>query len=355
MRKGARNPRLTPPTAFAPLDLGRLARTEAEHWVGRLIQRKYTEGIRRIAGPEYSAQIEHEGIRFFFPLGSADPQIASLRAAEIYSCIIRDGWPATLARWPREIAVAIFWSWSPLACTYTTLYSLPDPPLAASGRTRGRRPGSVRHVALVEPEPGIQRALVQCVNRQRGFACSAVWDSGADALSGLPSLPVDLLLVNRSLAERPGDDLLHQIRSRHPEIPVYTFGIYEESNYIFHSVAGVKAGYILHRRTPDCLLEPVARITRETAPALSTLAADIKYYFQSLFDLPSSDLRDPELSGLTRRERDILNCLAQGRTDKEISDALRISVWTVHGHVKNIFEKLRVHSRTEAVVKYLQK
>jgi DNA-binding NarL/FixJ family response regulator len=99
----------------------------------------------------------------------------------------------------------------------------------------------------------------------------------------------------------------------------------------------------------------VARLAREPRLPATALAEQIKRYFQGLFELPVTGEPLRDLADLTNREHEILICLSKGFTDKEIADALSISVWTVHGHVKRVFEKLGVHSRTEAVIKYLQK
>ena len=102
-----------------------LSKSNAHYWKARLIRRSYTEAIKLIRGQEYSTRIEHGGVSFFFPLGSDDEDRAALRAIQIHSTIANEGWQAACDRIPREITVAVFWGWNPMACTYTTLYSLP--------------------------------------------------------------------------------------------------------------------------------------------------------------------------------------------------------------------------------------
>ena len=80
----------------------------------------------------------------------------------------------------------------------------------------------------------------------------------------------------------------------------------------------------------------------------------VKYYFQELLQLHSSH-DNSELAKLTRREREVLELLSKGCVDKEIAQAMGISVWTVHGHIKKIFKRLNVRTRTEAVIRYLEK
>ena len=112
-------------------------------------------------------------------------------------------------------------------------------------------------------------------------------------------------------------------------------------------------GYLLKRTSPLRILEPLADatgpLTRES------IAARIREYFQNLLTAMPIGPSSPELSKLTAREHEILTLLSKGGVAKDIASTLGISLWTVHGHVKKIFEKLNVHTRTEAVVKFLQK
>lgn len=337
---------IAPESAFHPSDV--------RYWQTRLIQRKYCEQIKFTACQEYSTRIEYDGTRFFFPLGSGKQDVAAATALRIYSRVLLDGWKAACACYPREIAVAIFWWWSPIACTYTTLYTFAG---NESRPARDRRPPSRKscRVTVIEEEESVRKSLEFWIDRQPGFHCSLACSDVSDAISRLHREPAQLVLVNRELVERPGGAQLEDIRAALPDVPVFCFGIYEESNYIFHSVTGVKAGYLLHRRPPRKWFEPVARLAREPHLSSPSLAEQIKRYFQSLFELPASGEPEQDLADLTGREHEILICLSKGFTDKEIADTLSISVWTVHGHVKRVFEKLGVHSRTEAVIKYLQK
>ena len=120
-------------------------------------------------------------------------------------------------------------------------------------------------------------------------------------------------------------------------------------------VTGVPGGYFLLRRQPRQLFDAISPLARDPKLSPRLLKREIEKYFQSLFDLPERAEMEQELANLTNREREILLCLSKGFSDKQIADALNISVWTVHGHMKNVFEKLGVHSRTEAVIKFLQK
>jgi len=351
MTKASRNPA---PAASLPAVPESVPPTDARYWKTRLIQRKYCEPIQLAAGLEYSTRIEHDGRSFFFPLGSGNPNRAAERALQIHRTVVKEGWTTACARHSREIAAAIFWSWSPIACTYTTLYTFVSSARPAAGAVRSAPRKSCR-VAVIESEAAVRDALSFWIDRQPGFTSSLAFDTVHDSLGTLRLNKVDLVLVNRELIERPGSTRLTDLQNALAGTPVFGFGIYEESNYLFHSVTGVTAGYLLKRRPPRNWFEPVSRLAREPKLPPTTLAAEIKRYFQSFFDLSATGELEKDLSHLTGREHEILISLSKGFTDKEIADALGISVWTVHGHVKKVFEKMGVHSRTEAVIKYLQK
>lgn len=341
-------------SATDPSDGSSFPKSDVRYWKARLMERKYVEAIKLVSGREYSTRIEHEGSGCFFPLESGDESRAAARALEIYSTVTRRGWQAAFEIHPREVTVAVFWLWSPFACTYTTLYTAPARRnLGSEGLSRTRKRSCP--VGIVEADRGVSRALAHWIARQPGFQFAAAWGSVKEAIAALPDSGVRLALVSRDLVERPGGEPLEAVRLAAPRTAVFAMGAYEESNYIFHSVTGVKAGYCMRRVAPDHLFEPMARLAHETAFDNDLIATEVKQYFKAMFDLPASGERETDLANLTGREREILLCLSKGFTDKEIADALNISVWTVHGHAKKIFEKLRVHSRTEAVIKFLQK
>jgi DNA-binding NarL/FixJ family response regulator len=330
----------------------KLARTGADYWKRRLLQRKYGEWDRPANRGEYSAQIEHEGTSWFFPLGTDDSPKAATAALQIYETVVGGGWPAACAQFAREFTVAIFWSTNPAACTYTTLFTTPAP--AAAGSWSKVSAARIK-VGIVEPDPDIARALGAWLNRCPGCACVNRWPTGAEALRQLRSAGLDLLLFNRHLADVPLNRVLEEAARTRPALPAFSHGIYETSDDVFISLTGVDGGYFFRRRPPLAMLEPVDAAWAEGPPALQQVHARAQNYFQSLLILPPSNERSTDIGALTHREQEILHCLRKGLHDKEIARTLKISAWTVHTHLKNIFEKLKVHTRTEAVIKYLQK
>jgi DNA-binding NarL/FixJ family response regulator len=331
------------------------ARAGVEYWKQRLIERKYTEA-RLTPGKEWSVRIEHLGNYNYFPLGTDDRDEAALRAQKIYLTAMEKGWNAACEQFSREFTLGIFWSHSPIAVTYTTLYTFLDgapreaaPVASAAGK---RRRGTL---ALVEPDTALHKPLAFWLNRQPGFLCQEVWSSVEKALDRLERRQVDLVLVNRAQPTLSPVEAVEKIKARRPELPVFGYGIFEDSDQIFITIGGVTAGYILRRRAPTELFEPIRGAFGQRAASASEIVFQVRGYFQSFFDGAQAGQETAAAANLTDREQKVLNFLSKGYLDKEIADALRISVWTVHNHLKRTFEKLNVRTRTEAALKYLQK
>jgi len=330
---------------------GGWSKSDARYWRERLIHSKYTEA-RLSRMQEFSVRIEHEGIDHYFPLGTDDPERAAAQALKIYEVIVTKGWEAAFHQFPREITLAIFWSTSPVACTYTTLFTFAGEP-KKNPAPLTEQPGN--RVFVIEADSEVRRTLAFWLGRQPRFACAGAFKSAEEARQTIVREPPDLLLVNRALPEMPAGEFLERLRGRLPDLPAFTYGIYQDSDHIFISLSGVSAGYNFRRRKPTELFEPIRFASRQRALTANEVSYRIRDYFQSLFGSTRTRDESPGLAGLTTREQEILNYVSKGFLDKEIAGALTISAWTVHNHLKHIYEKLNVHTRTAALIKYLQK
>jgi DNA-binding NarL/FixJ family response regulator len=320
--------------------------------LSRLVTRRYVEETRLVPFAEYSIRIQHEGIGHYFPLGTSDKICACVKAWEITRMVQEQGWSTVLEQIPREITLAVFWTRNPLCCTYTTLYSAPG---GIPKKWLKWPPQAHRHcrTLIVHPKESVRRALGFWIDRQPGFYCAAAFSTLAEARASLAAQEVGVMLVDRSLMENPGGLALDQISAALPKLHVFGMGIYEESNYIFHSVTGVKSGYLLCRRHAPNLFDPIKILAMNTGVAPDSVVSELMKFFQTLFGAQPEKILPPDRELLTAREHDVLMGLTRGRSEKEVAAELQISSLTVHNHVKSIYSKLNAHSRTEAVVKYL--
>lgn len=336
---------LTPPPSLP---------VEIRDWKPRLVQRGFGTSKVCSSQKEFSARIEHAGTGYFFPLDTEVEEEAACRAQEIYARVLMEGWPGVLRAYPREFTLAIFWGVNPTLTTYATAYTVPgnlarpDPPLAEPIQA-----GASVSVAIVEADAPCRRALGEWVGSVPGYACGGLFSTGAEALEACGSYPVDLALVNRQLSDLPADELIRTLRRRRCSSHALAYQIYECSDDLFILQPRVSGGYFFRRRPPRDLLEPIAEIWSRGLPADAEWRARIDHYFQRLLISPTGQGDRGVLPVLTSREHEILSCLCRAIPDKEIASALDISAWTVHTHLKRIYEKFGVHSRAEAILKFL--
>jgi len=210
-------------------------------------------------------------------------------------------------------------------------------------------------VAVVEPDPAVRRTLCRCIDSQPGFACEAAYSGGKEALTEMGRNKPQLGLVNGNSTDATAAEFSSKLRRLAPALPILFFTIHEDSDQLFKATPGGASGYMLKRTSPERLFEPIVGALEDGDLSADRIALHVRRYFQDLIGSLSVLESAPGVVRLTHREHDILNLLSKGYLDKEIADALGISLWTVHGHLKRIYEKLGVHTRTEAAVRYLQK
>ena len=320
-----------------------------EFWRNRLLVRRYGFPASSSSERALSARIDHAGNGYWFPLGTTDIEAAAAKAGRIYETVVERGWEECARSFSRELIVGFEWCSNPILWTYATIHTMVEEPRG------GARPGAAdRRVLIVEEDAGIRRALEWSVNQQ-GCIQGAACDSAESFVRTFEVCKPCLVLLNRKLAERLGFGSPGRIAVIRDNVPALTYSLAADGDQLFVSTPGGAEGYLLKRVKPDDLLQPIL----QSGPGFPDLAAEellprVKAYFKELLQ-PRSGAPDSRIGRLTRRESEVLGLLSKGCVDKEIAQALGISAWTVHGHIKNIFERLRVRTRTEAVVRYLEK
>ena len=199
-------------------------------------------------------------------------------------------------------------------------------------------------VAIVEDDDEIRANLTHRFSRTAPFRLVSSYPDAESALADLPRHAPDVVLMDINLPRMDGVECVRLLKSKMPEVHVIMLTVYEDSNRLFKSLMAGASGYLLKRSPPAKLLEAIQEVCNGGAPMTPEIARRVVQHF-----------RQPDLPSLTPRERQILDQLAKGYRYKEIVNNLDISIGTLHTHVAKIYEKLHVHSRTEAVVKYLNK
>lgn len=296
--------------------------------------------------------INHEGAGYYFPLGTPDVQQAAAKARQIYHVTVKQGWNTTCRQFSRELIISFEWCMNPVLWTYTTIHTLVDEQPKAKSGSLPPSPNRQR-IMVVESDAGVRRALCWCIDQQEGFASIP-----CDSIESYPRVLTlhrpRLVLLNRKLAERIDLKSASSISPLQPNILALTYSIYADGDQMFARTPGGVGGYLIKRARPSRLLDPIAKVASRPELIGEEFLLRVKYHFQELLELQTSH-DTPALEKLTQREKEVLMLMSKGCADKEIAQTMGISAWTVHGHVKNIFERLQVRSRTEAVIRYLEK
>jgi DNA-binding NarL/FixJ family response regulator len=211
-------------------------------------------------------------------------------------------------------------------------------------------------VCIVEDVTDIRQALEQIIELSDNCVLAGSFSSGEEALKKILPLKPKVVLMDIGLGSTNGIDLVKELKPQNPNILYMMCTVYEEDEKIFNALRAGASGYILKKSSPSKLLEAINELVEGGAPMSSQIAMKVVNSFKDLPVLENSapviqpEAGDPAI--LTRREKEILEWLAQGKIYKEIGKELFISAETVRKHVYHIYEKLHVNNRVEAVNKY---
>jgi len=204
-------------------------------------------------------------------------------------------------------------------------------------------------ISVVEDDRLIREQLVHQVSHAEGFVIVSSHGSAENALAEIPEVKPDVVLMDINLPKMSGIDCVRSLKGQLPHTHFIMLTVYEDADAIFKSLLAGAVGYLLKGRSGSGIqvLEALRDASRGGSPLNSLIARKIVQHFH----------HQPAHSGaghaLSAREREVLELLSKGLPYKEIADMLGVNIETVRKHCHNIYERLQVSSRTEAVVKYL--
>ena len=204
-------------------------------------------------------------------------------------------------------------------------------------------------VAIVEDDLGVRETLVSLITETPDLCCVGDYGSAEDALRKLPAANTDVVLVDIHLPGRNGIELVGELKTQYPPLHLIMMTVYEDSGRIFNSLQAGATGYLLKRARPAEILGAIRDVYQGGSPMSPEIARKVVLFFHQRRNAAA------ELEQLTRRETEILSELARGSLYKEIADQMNISLDTVRSHLQHIYHKLHVRTRTEAVLKFLER
>ena len=203
-------------------------------------------------------------------------------------------------------------------------------------------------VALVEDDKRMRENLVKLIDSTRGFQCVGAYSDAESAVQRIRRCALDVVLMDLHLPRMSGIECVARLKAESPTLQVMMLTVEGDTDQIFQALAAGAVGYLLKVSSPDEITGAIFDLYRGGSPMSSQIARKAVQEFRKMRQ-PSTNLMEQ----LTRREQEILGHLSKGCRYKEIADLLSISENTVRNHLRKVYEKLHVHSRTEAVVKYL--
>jgi DNA-binding NarL/FixJ family response regulator len=202
-------------------------------------------------------------------------------------------------------------------------------------------------IALVEDHVKVREGWVKLINSFRDFTCICACGSGEEAVRLLPLSPPDVVLMDIFLPRMSGIECTARLKAQMPQIQVIMLTAMEDRELVFMALEAGADGYLLKRTKPADLRAALLDVLGGGAPMTSQIARRVIESFRKKAGAADESVR------LTLREEQILLLLSQGHSNKMIADELQISIDTVCGHLKRIFNKLHVSSRTQAVLRYM--
>ncbi len=203
-------------------------------------------------------------------------------------------------------------------------------------------------VLIVEDNEDIQLLLQTVVSRNDEYSCIGVVSTGADALKKIPELLPDVVLMDIGLPDISGIECVRKLKPQCPNVEFIMCTIYDEDEKVFQSLEAGANSYILKKSKPELLLTAIREVYEGGSPMSSDIARKIVAKMQRK-DTARTDY------GITPREEDVLVKLSKGLTYSETADQLFISVKTLKKHIYNIYEKLHVDNKVEALNKFFGK
>ena len=203
-------------------------------------------------------------------------------------------------------------------------------------------------VMVVEDDDAIRNGLHLLIDGSDGYSCVASCRTAEEALEILPGLLPEVVLMDINLPGMSGIECIICIKNSWPELQVMMLTVFDNSEEIFKSLSAGATGYLLKKTPPAKLLEAIRELASGGSPMSGEIARKVVQTFaRPVFHSVSS-------VSLTPREEEILNYLSKGFLYKEIASELYISIETVRTHVRKIYQKLQVRTRTEALLKCIK-
>lgn len=204
-----------------------------------------------------------------------------------------------------------------------------------------------KKICIVEDNKELRHALSLMIDVSEGYTLLAAYSNAEDALVGIPVLHPDVVLMDINLPEISGIECISILKNRNPEILFLICTSLEENEKIFEALKAGASGYILKTDGMAKIMQGIEDVLQGGAPMSHVIARKV------LESFTQNNQRSYNMQQLTERENEILKLMATGLLNKELASNINISEGTVRKHIENIYRKLHVNTRVEAVNLYM--
>ena len=203
-------------------------------------------------------------------------------------------------------------------------------------------------VGIVEDNKTVREGFETLINRTPGFQCVCTCATVAEALRKIPKAAPDVVLMDIQLPDATGVECTARIKELLPALHIVIVTVYEDSERIFQALRAGACGYLLKRAQPEKIIAAIQEAKDGGVPMTPEIARKVIGQFRNQATAAA------EVERLTDREKEVLELVMHGLGNKAIADRLGVTVAAVKWHLQHIYEKLHVHSRTEAALKFRQ-
>jgi DNA-binding NarL/FixJ family response regulator len=201
-------------------------------------------------------------------------------------------------------------------------------------------------IAIVEDNKTIRESLAEFVQTDPESKCVCTCGTAEEALKVIPKLQPEIVLMDIQLPNISGIECCAQLKQLMPSVHIIMVTVYEDTERIFKALRAGACGYLLKRCTPEELLAAIREVRQGGAPMSREIARKVIASFQEPLTTAA------EVEDLSPREREILALLAEGFPNKEIASRMGVTDGTIRWHLRHVYHKLHVRSRTEAALKF---
>jgi DNA-binding NarL/FixJ family response regulator len=203
------------------------------------------------------------------------------------------------------------------------------------------------HISVIEDHHDFRNALMQLLQIADGFTPISSFSNAEDAIESL-SGKEDIILLDINLPKMSGVDAIPFIKQKYPEVKIIMLTMLDDDNTVMQAILNGANGYLLKKTSPEQILSSLQICQEGGSPMTPGIASKVLQLFKKYIPQKNNDY------ALTKREIEILSNLVEGLDNQQIADKLFISIQTVRNHIRHIYEKLQVHSKSQAVVKALR-